>query len=122
MDWAGNKQEELYMKLKTDKFYGEQEMIVCPLCGEGFTHLVGVEVFSRREDDEKGLHVLVKNCDSTSADVHVDTDISKNTSSRRGSVHLHIECEICQETAVVCLDQHKGATLVNISVSGEANE
>lgn len=103
------------MKLKTQDHYHGIESLTCPLCGEDYTHVIGVEVFSRIEDSKFGVHVSVKNCCST-ASVSVDTDISQNTSERRGSVHLLIGCEHCGDVSRVAFSQHKGITLVNVRV------
>lgn len=79
--------------------------LCCPFCGFAYLHHRKISIFERREDADKGLHVVV---DGES--VKVDTDIKRNPSERRNGLSIQFECEGCSEKPVLTLVQHKGNT------------
>jgi len=107
------------MKIKiTNPFDDEQQALACPVCGDFHTHVTGVKVFACREDADAGTHVEVSGVDcyqGVKTKVLVDSDMSGNTSHRRGSVHLVFYCEICTNETTIAFSQHKGNTLMHVS-------
>jgi len=86
----------------------EDKILECPYCGFDCLHQVGVEVFERNEDEEKGVHSWTRG-----TGVSVDTDISRNPSSRRQGVLIHFWCEGCDRVSSLSISQHKGNTFFN---------
>ncbi len=81
--------------------------LACPECGGGYTHAIGVTVYSRREDAE-GTYLRT----STTAGV---VTVEKGTAqpyntARRGSIEVAMVCEMCGLQFSLVLRQHKGMT------------
>lgn len=89
---------------------------LCPLCASDYTHHVGVSVYFREEDADKGLCV----------DVYGDTVFTSslmggNPSPRRDGIRINFTCENCHadEDDVyrphhqLHIIQHKGQTFFN---------
>lgn len=85
-------------------------VLLCPACGFNYLHHHRVEVFDRKEDEEKGVHVSV-----THGKAVFDQDLSGNPSSRRDGVCIYFTCEGCPAETVLTIAQHKGETHVEIS-------
>lgn len=84
--------------------------LLCPSCGHSNLHHDKVEVFECGEDATYGLHVTVKDAQTT-----VDTDLKGNPSSRRHGLEITFWCESCDAKPVLRLLQHKGSTYVDFS-------
>lgn len=93
---------------------GYDAELLCPSCGGSFLHHERVEVFERGEDDEHGIHVLVK--DGKAA---IDTGLIGNLSARRHGLSIHFSCEGCSSQSVLTLAQHKGNTHVDFKTQNE---
>lgn len=79
----------------------------CPACNYECLHHERVEIFERREDAQRGLHVTVE-----SGKVEIDQDIDENPSRRRHGLTIYFSCETCPKKSRLTLAQHKGASLV----------
>jgi len=77
-------------------------------CGCECLHQYKVEVFERKEDDDTGLHISVKD-----QKVFIDNNINNNPSGRRQGVKIYFRCEWCTKKTVLSLAQHKGATYIS---------
>ena len=101
--------------------FGENEEswgseLLCPVCGEQWTHHDQVEVFERQEDAETGVHVRV----ATGMDkAEVDESLEGNPSSRRNGLCIRFWCEICGAISLLSIAQHKGITYVDFVDTGE---
>jgi len=89
--------------------FTDGDILQCPQCKENYLHQRKVEVFERKEDEERGICVVV-----TRNNVEMDTSMEGNPSSRRQGICIHFECEICNAHPVMFIAQHKGFTLMNI--------
>lgn len=81
-----------------------EAVLNCP-CGSGYLHHGAVQLYSRDEDAMTGRHAVV-----TDLSIHVDADMTGNTSPRRGSIRIEFRCELCDAAYDFCLFQHKGQT------------
>lgn len=86
-------------------------MLLCPRCKGLHTHIDRVSFGMRREDEA----VKAITVDASRASITVDGEPTREHSSRRHWVSLHIDCEECGETSVVVLAQHKGITEVSVA-------
>lgn len=82
-----------------------QNSVVCAHCNGENTHLRSVETFSRAEDAQTGTHVVA---DIYHRSVAVNTDLTRNPSSRRDAVIVYFECEYCNKLTELRIIQHKG--------------
>ena len=98
------------MELQFD-YYNTQNglLTLCPNCHSNNLCHAGVEIFERTEDAKEGLHVSVSNME-----VHIDSNIKANPSSRRHGVVIHCWCENCSVKHVRNIIQHKGSTYIDI--------
>lgn len=86
-----------------------EKLLKCAACDGEYLHHYKVEVFDRREDEEKGLHVQV-----TDGTVVTDKLLDGNPSSRRHGVKIYFWCENCDHKTVLSLAQHKGESQISI--------
>ncbi|HDZ07733.1 hypothetical protein [Pseudohongiella sp.] len=86
--------------------------LLCPNCDGRFLHHEGVQVFEREEDDDTGLHLMVKNGVFTK-----DSDLSDNPSPRRHGLFIEFCCENCDARPVLSVIQHKGSTYIDMDVT-----
>ena len=77
----------------------------CPSCGSTYLHHETVEIFARSEDEKNGFHTIAQSTGTV-----IDSDLSKNPSSRRHGISVHFSCEGCDATPVLSIVQHKGET------------
>ena len=93
--------------------YGDNAEVVCPSCGESYTHHLAVKSVTRySEDDKKGTSITVRGHNvSFSNDAETD-----NSSSRRDSVSIRFTCEHGCDDFILAFSQHKGMTFLHISV------
>lgn len=97
--------------LRFDRGYFDREyegiVLLCPSCGDGFTHQREVEVWNRPEDVERDGTTV----DANGAIRSISAD--RNPSDRRQGIRVWFECEIssCQSRFAVTIAQHKGQTL-----------
>jgi hypothetical protein len=90
-------------------------VLLCPYCGEEYTHHDRVEIFDCGEDAESGLHVVVAGERMTA-----DRQLTGNPSRRRHGLRIHFWCEICGgRRFALTIVQHKGATFLNVEPSLE---
>ncbi len=90
----------------------------CPNCGSENTRHYGVDAYSRIQEDGVGHHARVDHTGVT-----VDTDLSRNPSTRRDGIRINLWCEECNFVHDLEIKQHKGQTLfqiVNIRSGGDA--
>jgi hypothetical protein len=83
----------------------------CPHCGCEFITPTSVNVYSRREDMQMGLHVAVEFY-SLSSTATID-DLAGNPSPRRSGVTITFACEGCHRVTEIDFAQHKGETIAN---------
>lgn len=91
----------------------DQGIVKCPGCGDEYTHLRNVSVYSRPQGEDRPT--ITTRVDSMGgANIELGGEES-NPSSRRGAVVLHFECESrCRFD--LKLVQHKGMTFVQTDV------
>jgi hypothetical protein len=93
---------------------GSPAVLLCPNCGFDYLHHYRVEVFERKEDEEKGVHVLVEQGKAV-----IDQNLSGNPSSRRDGLRIQFACEGCSARPVLTIAQHKGNTHVEFTFTEE---
>lgn len=86
---------------------GDEEGLLCPVCGSCWLHHESVAVFNRNEDAESGICVQAEGMN-----VQVGTDITQNPSSRRHGLSIRFWCETCGKRSSLGIAQHKGVTLL----------
>lgn len=79
--------------------------LLCPSCGNSWTHHTSVTVFDRTEDAEIGRKTV-----ATGAATTVDSDITGNPSGRRNGLVIGFDCENCPTVMEMDVFQHKGQT------------
>ena len=89
---------------------GRRSALLCPGCGGDYIHHDRVEVFECGEDEETGLHVVVRDGKAT-----IDKSLVGNPSARRHGLRIRFYCELCPVKSVLTLSQHKGNTFVDFS-------
>jgi hypothetical protein len=100
-----------------DSGYG---VLKCPNCGGEYLHHQLVDVYSRREDAEHGVHAVVWSGDSPDGSrqewpkLESDSDVSNNPSSRRGGFGVRFYCEECDVLSALIVSQHNGQTFVKM--------
>jgi hypothetical protein len=97
---------------QSDKDYSAGQ-VLCPSCGEDYTHHSAVKSVTRYcEDDKKGTSVTVCGHNvSFSNDAETD-----NESSRRDSISIRFTCENGCDDFILAFAQHKGITFLHINV------
>ena len=94
---------------------GEQSMN-CPVCGFECTHITGVEVFARGEDQPEHVHTKV-NMNTKKTTVETVKGHGRNPSGRRDGVILSGYCESgCKFEIEIA--QHKGNTFFKSNKTG----
>ena len=96
------------MKPELDNRHNDYFALLCPNCGDSWLHHEKVDVFERKEDEEKGLHVTIKG-----SEYFVDDDLTGNPSSRRNGLKVGFYCEMCDAISTLSISQHKGNTFVS---------
>lgn len=100
----------MHPKFDFPKTEDEAELL-CPSCSGHNLHHDRIEVFERGEDKDHGVHVVVDDGRAT-----VDTSLQGNPSSRRHGLTIRFWCEACSAQFNLNLAQHKGNTLVSVSL------
>lgn len=96
------------MEIKID----EDNVLLCPHCGESYLHHDTVNVYSRYEDGVQTMHTEIDaNFQTKTALVASSTVL--NPSGRRGGLSIAFWCEICTGESTLTISQHKGRTFVN---------
>ena len=85
--------------------------MVCPNCGGDYLHQERIEIFDGGEHRAKELHVVVDNSEIT-----VNTNMTGNPSARRHGLKISFRCEECEQVSVLSFAQHKGITLVDVTI------
>tara|TARA_R110002126_G_scaffold101650_1_gene233686 strand:+ start:86 stop:454 length:369 start_codon:yes stop_codon:yes gene_type:complete len=87
--------------------------VICPSCGESYTHHLAVKSVTRYcEDDKKGTSVTVRGHNvSFSNDAETD-----NASARRDSFSIKFTCESGCDDFILAFSQHKGITFLHTSI------
>ena len=80
-------------------------IILCPVCGEGCMHHLGITYYIRGEDDKYGT---VMTLTEPFFSITIGNDIKNNPSGRRGGMTIYFGCEICGEAYGLDIIQHKG--------------
>lgn len=98
--------------VQSEFFYPHGE-VLCPSCGEYYTHHLAVKSVTRYcEDDKKGTSVTVRDHNvSFSNDAETD-----NESSRRDSISIRFTCEKGCDDFMLAFAQHKGITFLHTSI------
>lgn len=91
---------------------GMGAQLQCPSCGSSYLTHQRVEVFERKEDNNRGLHVTV-----IGELVQTDTLMEGNPSRRRHGIAIHFVCEGGSAQPVLTIAQHKGYTFMDIAPS-----
>jgi hypothetical protein len=91
---------------------GFPAVLLCPNCGFDYLHHVRVEVFERKEDEQKGVHVSVANGTAV-----IDQQLNGNPSSRRHGLRIEFSCEGCSTRPVLTIAQDKGQTHVDFTIT-----
>jgi len=98
---------------------GGWDELACPICKNANLHQKKTEIFQREEDEEKGLHISVKD-----KKVSVDDNIADNPSFRRQGLVIYFTCEHCdgvpnemkevEYSSRLVIYQHKGSTILQM--------
>jgi hypothetical protein len=92
-----------------------EDGLACPDCGCFNLHHEKVTLYERREDAKATLVIEVANARTT---VRVlPSSRTGNPSSRRHGLCIHFSCEGCPARPVLEIQQHKGTTYVEWSLS-----
>ncbi|MHC1792150.1 hypothetical protein [Solidesulfovibrio sp.] len=89
--------------------FGDESDICCPHCGDSMDmHHVQVEVFTRKEDSDRGDYVKARQDTSqlSTSVIHPPG----NPSSRRSGIAIEFECFACGKHSRLGIAQHKGQT------------
>jgi 5-methylcytosine-specific restriction endonuclease McrA len=93
---------------------GDDVILQCPNCREGYLHHDKVEVYFRKEEDsEDGVNVYVDR-----NGILRRKGMRWNPSSRRDGVRICFYCEICDKITTLVIYQHKGNTFMVQGVIG----
>lgn len=92
-------------------------ILLCPNCGDYGLHHRAIEIFDRKEGDEKGLRVAVSNMKAK-----IDTELTGNPSKDRNGLKLYFSCESCDAISSLSIVQHKGRTCLSISYTYDDDE
>ena len=93
---------------------GNESILLCPGCKGTYLHQEFIEIFDRKEDEKKGIHVVAGN-----QNIKIDTGLNGNPSSRRDGLKIHFSCETCLEKPVLAIWQHKGNTFSDFILKRE---
>lgn len=85
----------------------DDDVLVCPSCGESYLHQTEVTTYWRDEDANTGL----RNISSAKRSL-VDDSMAGNPSDRRQGLTIRFDCESCDATPVLTIVQHKGNTFL----------
>jgi len=94
--------------------------LICPTCNSEYMHHIGVEMYSRKEDETNDVaHITLneqhshgwKVAFSAAQPNSVDKDMTGNPSSRRTGLVISIICEQCKQIHKLGIAQHKGQTI-----------
>lgn len=98
---------------------GGWDELECPICKNANLHQKKTEIFQREENEEKGLHVSIKD-----KEVTIDENIDNNPSFRRQGLIIYFECEHCdgvpdemkkaEYSTRLVIYQHKGSTIIQM--------
>lgn len=81
--------------------------LICPCCGSDYLHHSSVEIWQRKEDQEKGTYISSSREETT---VNTDHSMVDCPSSRRDAVSITFYCEECPNIIRLDMTQHKGCT------------
>ena len=89
---------------------GNDYCLICPNCGFHCLHHDGVTVYDRQEDYPITIETFVREGLATTSTV--DSNVSRNPSSRRDGVAIEFWCEGCEVRPQLTIEQHKGTTFL----------
>ena len=96
--------------------YDDEQAMNCPVCGFECTHITGVEVFARGEDQPEHVHTKV-DMNTKKTTVETVKGHGRNPSGRRDGVILSGHCETGCEFEIE-IAQHKGNTFFKSNKTG----
>ena len=82
-------------------------VLVCAACGGVNTKQERIEVFDRKDDEDKGCHVAVEE-----GKVAFDMDMSRNPSARKRGTRIFISCKKWDAISILEIIQHKDYTFI----------
>jgi hypothetical protein len=88
-------------------------LVVCPRCGNDYTHHGAVTIYHRVGGEDSPRIVITKIAGEQIATSIADEADSGCPSSRRNGLAIVFECENCAESFELTFAQHKGQTLVD---------
>jgi hypothetical protein len=92
---------------------GNDSLVVCPRCGNDYTHHGAVTIYHRIGGEDGSRILITKIAGEQIATSIADEAHSGCPSSRRDGLAIVFECENCAEHFELTLAQHKGQTLVD---------
>lgn len=106
--------------------YGDQQLLVCPLCESENLHQCAVHIFNRDKEDGDDTAETYPNPDvglwAAESGSPAESPVG-NPSSRRQGLHIEFWCEGCgaggdkrDPRLLLSVAQHKGSTLLNWTV------
>ncbi len=103
-------------KITFNEMYDGEQSMNCPVCGFECTHITGVEVFARGEDQPEHVHTKV-DMNTKKTTVENVKGHGRNPSGRRDGVILSGHCETgCKFEIEIA--QHKGNTFFKSNKTG----
>ena len=89
---------------------GESSEVICPVCGDTYSHHGDVEIFDRGEDHPEGNYVRFVDSNSTVITMG-GHKLQQNPSRRRQGITIHMQGE-CGHNFLLHIYQHKGMTYI----------
>jgi len=97
----------------------DDDMLLCPRCGDSMTHHVAVVVRSRPVQDGDGTTTTV----TSNGVVTVEPTAAKDLPGRRDGLHVDFYCEQCDEDMVprltLVIEQHKGSSYLSLIINDD---
>lgn len=88
-----------------------EDLLLCPVCGNSYLHHGTVCTFTRNEDANTGTAFRIEA--GTDGSIAHSTDLTGNPSSRRGGITIDFTCEGCGNTSTLGIAQHKGWSVLS---------
>lgn len=90
---------------------GDYYTLRCSKCKDLYTHTEEV-IIQTRAEDEDGTEIRIKDCETSTSSVTVRHLPKSNILNRRANVYINISCEACNHITNICIEQHKGSTML----------
>ena len=92
-------------------------IFTCPNCGSRLTHHRKIEIFTKAEDDEKGVYTVVDMNpagpvdDNSGITVKMEGNVS-GCPGQESTIVITFWCEECSKDSSVTILRHRGETMI----------